>query len=63
MNNIQNNNFLQRVCLAYAYVVPQITGETYEPETALENGTMFPELNIPFGCYVPHEETGGKIND
>lgn len=58
-----NNNYIQTVCVGYAYVVPQIMGETYEPMTALKNGTMFPELNIPYGCYVPKEENGGCKND
>ena len=60
--NEVNDKYIQTVCVGYAFVVPQIMGETYEPQTALKNGTMFPELNMPFGTYVPEEEKGGCEN-
>ena len=34
--------------LAMAYVPWQHLKEVYEPEAALANGTLFPELNKPF---------------
>ncbi len=34
--------------VAMAYIPFQFMGETYEPEKALMNGTLFPELNKPF---------------
>ena len=39
--------------LAMAYVPVQTWGETYDPETALCRGTLFPSLDLPFmrgGC-------------
>lgn len=56
------NNDIKSVCVGYAFVVSQELGETYDPQTALCNGTMFPELNIPFGCYVPKQTEGGCCN-
>lgn len=59
--NDTSDIYIQKVCVGYAFVVPQIMDETYEPNTALYNGTMFPELNMPLGTYVPKssEEKGG----
>ncbi len=37
--------------LGYAYVPVQQMNEVYPPEKALERGTMFPELDLPFGMY------------
>ncbi len=37
----------------YAFVPRQEFGETYSPEESLNNGTMFPELNIPLSEYGP----------
>jgi len=34
--------------LAMAYVPMQQLEETYDPEQALDNGTLFPALNKPF---------------
>ena len=34
--------------LAMAYVPFQMLERTYEPEQALQTGTLFPELNKPF---------------
>lgn len=39
--------------VGYAYVPMQEFGEMYPPEEALENGTSFPELNIPISEYGP----------
>lgn len=39
---------INRLPLAMAYVPMQTLHETYEPQKALENGTLFPELNKPF---------------
>jgi len=36
--------------LAMAYVPMQCWGQTYEPSTALQRGTIFPELDLPFCC-------------
>lgn len=46
-NNIQAN-CIDNLPLAMAYVPMQKWNTTYEPETALENGTIFPDLNMPF---------------
>ena len=40
--------------------IPQTMTEVYEPMQALENGTMFPELNMPLGSYGPEDCTGGN---
>ncbi len=34
--------------LAMAYVPRQKWTTTYEPDVGLDNGTIFPELNLPF---------------
>lgn len=38
-------------CVGYAYVPIQLFGETYSPETGLQNGTVFPELNLTIDEY------------
>lgn len=38
----------QMLALAMAYVPFQQFGSIYEPEQALSNGTLFPDLNKPF---------------
>ncbi|MCI8860343.1 MAG: spore coat associated protein CotJA [Lachnospiraceae bacterium] len=42
------------MAIAMAYVPWQFMHETYEPDKALQYGTIFPELNKPFygkgGC-------------
>ncbi|NBH13208.1 spore coat associated protein CotJA [Lachnospiraceae bacterium] len=42
------------MAIAMAYVPWQFMSETYEPDKALQYGTIFPELNKPFygkgGC-------------
>ena len=42
----------QPVSLAMAYVKNQSFGKVYEPREALDRGTLFPELYMPFsgGC-------------
>ena len=37
--------------LAMAYVPNQTCYETYSYAEALEKGTLFPSLSLPFGCY------------
>lgn len=54
-----NDVYIQKVCVGYAFVVPQILSETYDAVTALSNGTMFPELNMPLGTYVPKQNENG----
>lgn len=41
--------FPKNTPLAMAYVPYQQWGEVYDSSDALENGTLFPELNYPFG--------------
>lgn len=45
---------LSGMAIAMAYVPWQFMHETYEPDKALQYGTIFPELNKPFygkgGC-------------
>lgn len=38
----------QNTTVAMAYVPFQLFGDTYDPEQALKNGTLFPELNKPY---------------
>ncbi len=49
-----NPDSLAGMAIAMAYVPWQFMHETYEPEKALQCGTIFPELNKPFlgkgGC-------------
>ncbi len=48
------NDPLAGMAIAMAYVPWQFMHETYEPDKALQYGTIFPELNKPFygkgGC-------------
>ncbi len=39
--------------IGYAYVLPQAFDNLYSPEEALQNGTLFRELNIPIEAYGP----------
>ncbi len=43
-----NRECIDRLPLTMAYVPMQAFRETYEPNCALDNGTLFPELNKPF---------------
>lgn len=36
--------------LAMAFVNQQCWGQTYEPSVGLKQGTIFPELDLPFCC-------------
>ena len=38
----------QNPALTMAYVPFQLYGKTYDPEQALRNGTLFPDLDKPF---------------
>lgn len=38
--------------VGYAYVPPQMTFNTYKSEEAMENGTLFPELNLGMCEYL-----------
>ena len=38
--------------VGYAYVPPQRNFNTYTPEEALENGTLFPELDLDMCEYL-----------
>ena len=40
--------FPDDIALAMAYIPWQELQDVYEPETALKNGILFPELNKPF---------------
>lgn len=52
--NSDRNDPLAGMAVAMAYVPWQFMSETYEPDKALQYGTIFPELNKPFlgkgGC-------------
>lgn len=38
-------------CPGYSSVVPQTMRETYNFDEALRRGTLFPELDLPYGEY------------
>ncbi len=42
---------LEQLPLAYSYTPMQELGSLYDCADALKNGTVFPELNLPFGVY------------
>jgi hypothetical protein len=44
-------NEFMNMRVGYAYVPIQKFGETYTPEEALKRGTLFPELDLPYGVY------------
>lgn len=46
--------------LAYSYVPIQKLKTVYSACEALENGTLFPELNLPLGVYGKKAFSGGK---
>lgn len=50
-NNSTNMPKHQCGCVGYAYVPSQIFGKTYTAEQGLNNGTMFPELNLNIDEY------------
>ena len=43
-----------------AYVPYQNAGKLYSPEHAIQQGTLFPELNKPFKAYKGY---GGKADE
>ncbi|MBE6861140.1 MAG: spore coat associated protein CotJA [Ruminococcus sp.] len=47
-SNTIKNSFPAETPLAMAYVPFQQIKEVYEADTALKNGTLFPELDFPF---------------
>ena len=62
MTNPQGSRYLSGMTgypLAMAYVPWQRLDEMYTPETALERGTLYPELDKPFmGCTVMSGQNG-----
>jgi len=46
---MEYNRELQELPLAMAYVPIQCWGDTYAPSRALCRGTLFPQLDLPFG--------------
>lgn len=48
MPEMQESTFPAHVSLAMMYVPFQRFENTYEPEKALERGTLFQELDMPF---------------
>lgn len=48
MNHSAKTPFPENPALAIAYVRWQEIGNVYEPEKALVQGTLFPELDKPF---------------
>lgn len=38
-------------CPGYSSVVPQTMRDTYNDDEALRRGTVFPELDLPYGKY------------
>ena len=48
------NDYFHNYPLAMAYVPWQVWSKTYEPAIGFHQGTIFPELNLPFlggGCF------------
>lgn len=50
---------MDNICLAIPSVPMQQWNETYPPEKALEEGTIFPELNMPF--YIAPQESNSTL--
>lgn len=51
---------MDNLCLAIPTVPMQQWNQTYPPEKGLEEGTIFPELNLPF--YVAPEGSNTTLN-
>lgn len=56
ITDFMNNDYDECTCLnklplAYSYTPMQELGSLYDSCEALKNGTVFPELNLPFGVY------------
>ena len=47
IKNNDNNMYVPKK-LATAYVIPQIGDDTFEPMESLKNGTIYPELYMPY---------------
>ena len=47
-NNNNSNPFPSNYLYGHAYTPNQSLRETFEPQTALENGSLFPELVSPY---------------
>ena len=47
-SQVSGSMMLDQLPLAMAYVPMQMWGETYEGLKALDVGTIFPDLNLPF---------------
>lgn len=47
-NCIPNNVFPSNYLYGHAYTPNQIMNKTFDPETGLQNGTIFPELVSPY---------------
>ena len=52
----EGSNFVPKM-LAAAFVVPQVGGDTFEPMQGLKNGTIYPELYMP---YVTRRQRNGE---
>lgn len=48
---MSENNNMSYLRLGYAYVPMQDFSELYDTEDALEHGTLFKELDIPYESY------------
>lgn len=46
-SNMRNMDFIPKM-LAAAFVIPQIGDDTFEPMQGLKNGTIYPELYMPY---------------
>ncbi|MCM1334381.1 MAG: spore coat associated protein CotJA [Bacteroides sp.] len=51
MINPNENETCREPRVGYAYVPVQRIGKVYSPSAALQNGTVFPELNITIEEY------------
>ena len=53
MNDCNKNEMQDKECgrVGYAYVPFQRLGRVYTPERAMQQGTVFPELDICIGEY------------
>lgn len=49
--NCMNKSLPDFIRLGYAFVPIQHIGKVYTPETAIRQGTIFPELDIGIGEY------------
>ena len=48
---MDNKRIPEAVRVGYAFVPIQDLNKLYDPQTAISQGTIFPELNIPIGQY------------